>query len=146
MKILHKFSALINSVGETLISSHLITLFHIIFVTGWLLLKLDLTVLALLISVEGLTIWTIVLKSTGKIREGQEKKDRFENKRFREFLENDVKLTEQNLKMSRELFIKMQDMAFKVEEVSVKLETLTREVGLSVNLRDKRADRGSLES
>ena len=133
MKLLHRFSFLITTVGEVLISSHLITLFHILFVTIWLLLKLDLTVLALLISVEGLTIWTIVLKSTGKIREGQEKKDRFENKRFREFLENDVKLTEQNLKISRELFLKIQELSFKVEQESNKLDNLSKEVGFVVD-------------
>ena len=133
MKLLHRFSQIFNSVGETLISSHLMTIFHILFVTSWLLLKLDLTVLALLISVEGLTIWTIVLKATGKIREGQEKKDRFENKRFREFLENDVKMTEQSLKFSREIYVKIQESDFKIEELKNKVENLSKEMAVNLS-------------
>jgi uncharacterized membrane protein len=83
-------------------------------------------VLALILSVEGVFIWTVVLKSTEKIRQGQEKKERFENKRFREFLEQDIKTTEQNLKISREIFIKFQENDFKLEELKSKVEQLTK--------------------
>ena len=82
---------------------------------------------------EGLTIWTIVLKATGKIGEGQEKKDRFENKRFREFLENDVKMTEQSLKFSREIYVKIQESDFKIEELKNKVENLSKEVAVNLS-------------
>lgn len=131
MKLFGKFSTLVNDISSRLISSHLFTVFHMGFITVWLMLKFDLTLLALILSVEGVFIWTVVLKSTEKIRQGQEKKERFENKRFREFLEEDVKVSQQNLKVSREMFIKLQESDFKIEELKNKVENLSKEVALS---------------
>ena len=121
MSILSKFAASFDALFSRLLASHAITFLHVTFITVWLVLKLDLTVLALVLSLEGVTIWTVVLKSTRKIQEIQEKKDRFENKRFREFLENDIKTTEQNLKISKEVFKKLQDLDFKIVEIYEKL-------------------------
>lgn len=126
MNLFNRFSSGINDLANRLISSHVLTFLQIIFITIWLLVKLDLTVLALILSVEGVFIWTVVLKSTEKIRQGQEKKERFENKRFREFLEDDIKTTQQNLKVSREIFVKLQENDFKLEELKSQVEQLKR--------------------
>ncbi|MCL5003657.1 MAG: hypothetical protein M1352_00055 [Patescibacteria group bacterium] len=132
MSLLHRFSSLFNEYANRLISSHLFLLVHIAFITFWLVLKLDITLLALVLSVEGVTIWTVVLKSTNKIREGQEKKDRFENKRFREFLEEDIKSTEQNLKVSREIFLKLQENEYRLEELKSQVEELSKSVSVTI--------------
>ena len=132
MNLLNKFSMEINDLANRLISSHVLTFLQITFITFWLLAKLDLTVLALILSVEGVFIWTVVLKSTEKIRSGQEKKERFENKRFREFLEDDIKTTQQNLKISRELFLKLQDNEYKLEELKTKVDQLTKIASVDV--------------
>jgi len=136
MKLLSKFSAGVNEIASHLISSHVLTFLHITFITVWLLLKLDLTVLALVLSVEGVFIWTVVLKSTEKIRQGQEKKERFENKRFREFLEDDIKTTQQNLKISREIFVKLQENEYKVEDLKGQIEQLQKLVTVDVSTRE----------
>lgn len=137
MNLLNKFSSQINDLANKLIGSHAMTFLQITFITVWLLFKLDLTVLALILSVEGVFIWTVVLKSTEKIRQGQEKKERFENKRFREFLEDDIKMTQQNLKVSREMFIKLQEADYKMEELKNKVESLSKEVGLGLSNLNK---------
>lgn len=136
MNLLNKFSSGVNDVANRLISSHVLTFLQITFITVWLLAKLDLMVLALILSVEGVFIWTVVLKSTEKIRLGQEKKERFENKRFREFLEDDIKTTQQNLKVSREMFLKLQDNEYKLEELKTKVDQLTKIA--SVDVANKR--------
>lgn len=132
MTLLSKFSESINDVANRLIGSHLLTILHVAFITFWLVFKLDVTVLALILSVEGVFIWTVVLKSTEKIRMGQEKKERFENKRFREFLEDDIKTTQQNLKISREIFVKMQENEFKLEELKSQVAELQKAVSVDV--------------
>ena len=133
MNILHKFSNTFNELATRVISSHFFSLLHISFITAWLLLQLDLTVLALLLTVEGVTIWSVVLKATNKIRQLQEKKEQFENKRFRQFLESDVEVTQQSLKMNREIFKKIQDLEDKIEELYNQIST--HEESLEVKLR-----------
>lgn len=146
MKLLHRFSLVFDELGGRFISSHSMTTFHIIFVTIWLLFDLDLTVLALILSVEGVVIWTVVLKSTNKIREAQEKKDRFENKRFREFLENDIKVTEQDLKLTREAYLKLQDLAYRIEELGTRVESLSKSLTLQVEDKiDGQIDQGDIK-
>lgn len=128
----------INDVANRLISSHLLTFLHITFITLWLLAKLDLMILALILSVEGVFIWTVVLKSTEKIRAGQEKKERFENKRFREFLEEDIKTTQQNLKVSREVFLKLQENDYKLEELKSQVEQLKKAVSVDLSVKNSK--------
>ncbi len=132
MNILSKFAVSFDDVFSRLLASHAITFLHVTFITFWLVLNLDLTVLALVLSLEGVTIWTVVLKSTRKIQEIQEKIDRFENKRFREFLENDIKTTEQNLKISREVFRKLQELDFKMAEIYEKVDRQEKAAALTL--------------
>lgn len=122
MKLLSKFSSSFDGAAGKLIGSHLLSLANIFFITLWLTLNLDLKVLALVLSVEGVAIWTVVLKSTHRIQDIQEKKDRFENKRFREFLEDDIQATRQNLKLTKEVFKKLQEIDFKLEILEGEIE------------------------